>query len=173
MNTSLIGHRNPPCHPTGAPLKKKANSANTTGMDLIRMLLCICTHHPWMQRHTTSYLENKIKEYFQWWSGGWEAGACTISGVLLRHLWGLTQHLCSMSRLIYMSLLRIWLHVGLVFTWVMWHVEYLQGCGVGPLCVCCRWCLLLPAVWSEGFYCVWVSEASTAYVALVPSLLVE
>jgi len=54
-----------------------------------------CTN-PWMQRHTTSHLEDQIREAFEWGSDGWEAELCTPPGVLLRHSWGL----CSMSHLI-------------------------------------------------------------------------
>ena len=40
----------------------------------------------------------KIRDAFQWGSGGWEAKSCTWPGVLLRYMWGL----CSMSCLICM-----------------------------------------------------------------------
>jgi len=34
--------------------------------------------------------------------------------------------------------------IDLCFSLVLWHVDQqLQGCGVGSLCGCCRWCLLL------------------------------
>ena len=45
------------------------------------------------------------------------------------------------------------------------------NCGVGSLCGCCKWCLLLLAGWCEGIYGVWESEALAAYVVFVPFLL--
>jgi len=47
----------------------------------------------WMQRRTTSHLNNRMREDFWWGSGGWEAEACTPPEVLPRHLW----ELCSTS----------------------------------------------------------------------------
>jgi len=52
--------------------------------------------------------------------------------------------------------------------------QELRGCGVGSLCDCCKWCLLLLACWCEELYGVRVvSEALVAYIVLVPFLPVE
>jgi hypothetical protein len=47
------------------------------------MLFCVV--HQWMQRHTTSHLENKRGGNVQWGSGGWEAETClhTIRSIAL------------------------------------------------------------------------------------------
>jgi hypothetical protein len=67
-----------------------------------------------MQRHTgtTSHLENKEGEAFQWRPGGWEAEACTSLEILLRYFRGCVQCLASSV----WFLLRIRLHVGLRFS---------------------------------------------------------
>jgi len=57
----------------------------------------VCTNQ-WMQRHTTSHLENKNKRSFLVGVRWLEGEAYTPTEVLLRYLWGL----CSMSRLICM-----------------------------------------------------------------------
>ena len=56
---------------------------------------------------------------------------------------------------------------------MLWHIDQqLQGCGVGSLCGCSRWCLLLLAGWCEGSFGVRVNEALAAHVVIVPILLV-
>jgi hypothetical protein len=75
------------------------------------MQFCVL-HHP-MDAETHN---NKTRGFFQWGSGGWEAGACTPPGVLLRYLWGLY----SMSRLIFVADL---IACRLDFSCAQWHVD--------------------------------------------------
>jgi len=93
----------------------------------------------WMQRHTTSHLNNtnkKIREVHQWGSGGWDAEACTPAGVLLGYLWGL----CSMPRLICMI-----------------FVADLIACMLNFLMSAVAWCRpVTPRLWS-GFL-VWLLQ---------------
>jgi hypothetical protein len=56
---------------------------------------------------------------------------------------------------------------------VLLHVDQLlQSGGMGSLCGCCRWCLLLLAEWCEGFYGVRRFEAVAATLGFRPFLLV-
>ena len=101
----------------------------------------------WTQKHTTSHLENKIREMFQWGSGGWEVEACTSPGVLIKSLWGLY----SMSRLC-MNFVADLIACRLKFfmSAVACRPVTLRLWG-GSLCGCCRWCQLLLTGWCEGF----------------------
>ena len=137
-------------------------------------VLCFvfCTIQWRMQRHTTSHLETKREEVFQWESSGWEAEACTPPGLDIFR--GFAQ--CLVSSVWF--LLRIWLHVGSILSWVLWRVDQ-PGHWVTPrlwsgsLCGCYKWCLLLLVEWRGGFCGALVCKALATYVVLVPFLLVK
>ena len=65
--------------------KKNADSVNTLPAWIRKGCCFVFCITQWMQRHTTSYLENKVRGDFQWESGGCEVEACSPPGVL----WGL------------------------------------------------------------------------------------
>jgi hypothetical protein len=95
--------------------KKNADSINTTGMDLERMLSCVLHHlMDAKTQHPTWWM--KLREAFQWGSGGWEAEACTPPGVLLRYFWGL----CPMSHLICVIFVAGFIACRLDFSWWLW-----------------------------------------------------
>ena len=122
----------------------------------------------WMQRHTTSHLENKNKRSLSVgsrWLGG--RSLHTTRSIALRYLWGL----CSVPVSSVWFLLCIWWHISIVYIMRLRHLDQeIRGCGVGSLCGCCRWCLLLLAGWS--FTASEWARHST-YVVLVPFLFVE
>ena len=75
-------------------------------------LLTCCSKKGWAAEKSSKKGENRKEN-------SWEAEACIPASVLLRYFW----RLWSVSRLICKMLLRIWLHVGSVLSWVLWYVD--------------------------------------------------
>ena len=103
-----------------------------------------------MQRHSTSHLENKQNNYLvgiRWLGGMGLHTTRSFAQIFVGVVFNVSSHLYDFCcGYFFMSAVK------------------LRGCGVGSLCGCCKWCLLLLAGWCGGFSGVQESEA---YAVLV------